>query len=362
MRIVDRYLLKDFLLSIAFCLALFLVLFVIIDSFNNLNEFLRHGVTLTIILSYYFYLVPSILVQVIPVAVLVAILFVLGNFNRHNEITALKASGVSAFHIVGPYLMVGLLISFLVLLINETTVPKSMVNSTAIMEGLILKGKRDLNERAIKNVTLHSKSGQIIFAREMEVQTQTLRDIVILEDGRGQIVKSKLVAKRAHYENGQWIFYDAIKYRLNHFGDIIGEPAFRGELTLELPEKPGDFIKESSQIEFMSSKQLKETILQFKGPSKKLIRRLWVDYHFKIAFPFISLVVILIGAPLALKIERGKTIAGIGTSLAVVLLFYAFDSILLALGKGGYLPPMLSAWLTSFLFAVVGIYLIKNTT
>lgn len=362
MRLLDRYFVKSFSWGIAFCLALFTVLFVIIDSFNNLNEFLRHGVTLGIVLSYYFYLLPSILIQVVPVSALVSILFVLGNLSRHNEIMALKAGGVSTLKILSPVLFTGLLISFVIFLIHETAAPKAAVNSTAIMEGLILKGKKDLNERAIKNVTLRSKNGQILFAREMEVTTKTLHDVVVLENNRGQVVKSKLVAKKARYEDGRWIFLDTIKYRLNRSGDIVGDPVFSEELTMELPEKPEDFMREASQIEFMSSKQLKNYITSFKGPGNKLIRRLWVDYHAKIAFPFVSLVVILIGAPLALKIERGKTVAGIGASLAVVLLFYSIDSICLALGKGGFLPPILAAWFTNVFFASVGLYLIKNST
>ena len=361
MRIVDRYLLRSFIWPLAYCLVLFSVLFVVIDSFNHLDDYIHHSVSIKIILTYYYYLFPSVLVQIIPISVLVAILFGLGNLNKHNEITAMKASGVSVFHVLSPYIFLGILISFSIFLLNETTVPQYTLNSTAIMEGLILKGKKNFEERALKNVTLYGKEKRIYFAREFEIYNQTLHDVVVLEDKQGQTVKSKLTAKKAQYENNRWIFYDAMRYEMDNRGDMVGEPIFSSRLEMELPETPSDFIHEASQVEFMNAKQLRSYIHNLKGSSQKLTRKLWVDLHQRIAFPFISLIVILIGAPLAVRSERGSVMRGIGTSFVVVLLYYGVNSICLALGKGGYTTPFLAAWSGNLLFALIGIYLISKT-
>ena len=361
MRLVDRYLIRNFLYPFFYCIILFFVLFIIIDAFNNLDEFLRHGISLKIILSYYLYCLPGILVQIVPISTLVALLYSLGNLNRHNEIIALKASGVSAFQILSPYLFMGIAISFTIFLVNEMVVPSSQVTSTAIMKGLIEKGKTDLNARAIQNVTLYTSDHRMVFAREYEVLNQSLHDVVILQDDPNQTLNSKLTAKKARYENGRWFFSDVIKYRLDADGEILGEPAVLGEAELDLPAKPEDFVQEASQVDFMSAKQLKEYRHNFKGGSRKLVRRLSVDFHQKIAFPFISFVVMLLGAPLAMKTQRGSAMVGVGTSLGVVLLYYGVDSICLALGKGGFLPPFFAAWFSNFFFALVGVYLIQKT-
>ena len=123
-----------------------------------------------------------------------------------------------------------------------------------------------------------------------------------------------------------------------------------------------DFIRQGSQIEFMNSKELKRYIQRLGGASKKLVKKLSVDLHYKIAFPFVSFIVMLIGAPLAMKTGRGGGALGIGTSFALVLLYYGIASMCLALGKGEYLPPAFAAWFGNLFFAVVGIYLIKNTS
>ena len=77
--------------------------------------------------------------------------------------------------------------------------------------------------------------------------------------------------------------------------------------------------------------------------------------------PFISLIVILIGAPLAIRTERGNVMRGIGTSFVVVLLYYGINSICLALGKGGFIIPPLAAWFSNLFFALIGVYLILKT-
>ena len=362
MRIIDRYLLGGFLHSLLFCLALFFILFIVIDAFNNLDEFLKHGVSMRVIISYYLYSVPSIFVQVIPVGVLVAILYTLGNLNRHNEILAFKASGISGFHILAPYLFVGILISFGVFLLSERVVPKTAVTSAAIMEGLIQKGKKNFDERAIQNVTLFTKGNRMVFAKEFEISTSTLYDVVLFEDDPHRVIQDKLTAKKARYDNNAWTFYDTIRYQMNRRGELSGEPVFSTSQKVALEAKPEDFLKGSSQVEFMNVSQLGETIEHLQGVGRKLAYKLSVDFHYKIAFPFVTFVVILIGSPLAMGSARGRAARGIGTSVVIVFLYFGLNSVCLALGKGGSLPPLFSAWFSNLLFATIGIYLIKTTS
>lgn len=363
MRILDRYLMKSFIAAVLYCLTLFLVLFIVIDVFNNMDDFLKHQVPIRIILSYYLYSAPVILVQITPVAVLVSLLYILGSLSRHNEIIALKASGLSTLHILAPYLFAGFLVSSATLFLNETLVPRSAVTSAAILEGLIQEGRKDFGERALKNVTLYGKNNRIVFAREFEMSSQTLRDVVIFEDNPRQVYQTKITATRAKYENGRWICANATSYRMNRRdNELVGEPAYSENLAIDLDQKPEDFIHSTSQIDFMTTKQLLDYMDHLHGVSQKMLRKLLVDFHYKIAFPFISFVVILIGAPLAMRSERSGMVRGIGASVAIVALYYGIGSCCLALGKGGLLPPFLSAWFGNFLFLGVGIYLIKNAS
>ncbi len=362
MRLIDRYLTKSFLWALAYCVLFFYILFVTVDTFNNLDEFIQHKAPLSLLAIYYLYLLPVMLVQIAPASALVALLFILGNLNKHNEITALRASGVSNFHILFPYVFVGLLMSVGMLLLNEIVVPKASVTSAAIMEGLIKKGKSNLEEQAIKNVTLYANDHRMIFAREFEVLANTLHDIVILEDDPKKIIQSKITAKKMHYNGSEWTMYGVMRYDLNRMGGIVGEPVFLETQNLPIIEKPDDFIQGPAQVEFMSARELRQYISRMKGTSNRLLGKLWVEYFHKISFPFVALVVVLIAAPIATRPERGGAIVGVGTALLIVILYYGMDSICLALGKGGLLPPFFAAWFSNFFFSSIGIYLIHNSS
>ncbi len=362
MRILDRYLIRSFANALIYCLAVFLVLFIIIDVFSNLDEFLKHSVSLKIILTYYAYFIPTILVQVIPIACLAAVLFVIGSLSRHNEIIALKACGISAFHILLPYFFMGILISFGVLLVDELVVPQSSLASTSIMEGLIKKGGANFEQRSLSKVTLYGKNNCMIYAREYEIESKTMHDVVIFQNDMRENFQTQIKAKKAAYEKGRWVFYDAIEYRMNRRGEVVGNPVFSQELLFPLDQKPEDFLHQGSQVQFMNSKELTGYIQKLGGNSRKLVQKLSVDLHYKIAFPFVCFIVMLIGAPLAMRTGRSGTAMGIGLSFTLVLLYYGIASTCLALGKGNYLPPMFAAWFGNLFFAVIGIYLIKNTS
>lgn len=362
MKILDRYLIWHFITSLVYCLLLFSIIFIVIDAFNNLDDFLKNSVPAEIILSYYAYSLPAIFVQLIPVATIVSLLFTLANLNKHHEIVAMKASGISITQMLLPCLFAGAILSFTVLLFNETIVPESVITSSSIKEGLIEKGKKKLSERSIKNVTLYGKNHRMIFAREYELIQQSFHDVVVLENNPNLTLKSKMTAKKAVYRDHHWIFYNAMRYQLNHRGDILGEPEFIPELEMDLEDKPEDFISDATQTEFMNTKKLREHIERMKGSGNKPLRRLMVELYYKMALPFVSFVLILVGAPLAMQNARGGVMVGIGTSFAVVFIFYGFLSISLAMGKGEILPPFLSAWLPNMLFGLTGIYLIRKSS
>jgi len=98
----------------------------------------------------------------------------------------------------------------------------------------------------------------------------------------------------------------------------------------------------------------------FAGAGSRLIKSLMVDLYYKVAFPFISFVIIIVGAPFALITTRGGVLIGIGMSICIGLLYYAFIAIALAFGKAGLIPPAAAAWSGNIIFLLLGIYLMNK--
>ena len=171
---------------------------------------------------------------------------------------------------------------------------------------------------------------------------------------------SKITAQSGTWTGNGWLFSKVIVYKIDNSGRMLAEPQFFDEKTIIMKEKPSDFANREWHAEYVSYKELKRYIKNFKGVSTRLVRSLLVDLHYKVAFSVISLIIILIGAPFALVTTRGGVLVGVGMSIAIGLLYYAFIAISLAFGKAGILPPFIAAWLGNIVFGVLGIHLINK--
>ena len=126
-------------------------------------------------------------------------------------------------------------------------------------------------------------------------------------------------------------------------------------------ERPEDFLaKTQANAEFMNAKQLRQYIRGLSPLSQRHIRRLTVDWHNRFAFPLSTFILTLVGIPFALQIRKGRMAANLGMGLGVGTLYYFVLSIALALGKGGFLPPSLAAWVAPALFLFLGSTLLKQ--
>ena len=110
----------------------------------------------------------------------------------------------------------------------------------------------------------------------------------------------------------------------------------------------------------MSFHQLREYIKLFGNDSKDTVRRLLVDLNYKLAFPFTALITVLIGAPFSIETGRASPLIGMARGITIAILYLPVMAISLALGKGGSLPPFISAWLAILIFTGAGIYYVNR--
>ena len=364
MRILHRYLLNHFIGPFLFCLLTFILIYMAIDLFNNLNEMVESRMDLWVLIPYYLNLVPFIFVQTAPIAVLVAIMYSLGIFNKNNEILAMRSSGISLFDILTPLIVAGLLISVAAFLINDRVVPVTSMTAAKIKDEKIEKAKETKKlkkklEIELENIAFHGKKNRIIYTRRYFVFDKRMLELIIFNQDKQQNVVSKITASEASWQNNKWYGRTVVFFDLDKSGRIVGEPEFYEEAYIDIEETPADFRQRQNQTEFMSSVEIKKYIgyLSFVGGAT--VRNLKVDLHQKFALPFANLIVMLVASPFAFKTNRRSgVIMGICTSIAVVAGYYVIMSMSLAFGKAGFIPPFLSAWLANIVFAVTGLVLI----
>ena len=364
MRILDKYIAKYFILPLLYCLLMFIVLYVIIDLFGRLDEILKQNIHFGILWEYYISMIPLIVTQTAPVASLISTIYVLSALNKYGEITAMRSAGINIYRILMPFIYIGLAMTMLIFGVSEKILPQSMRKAESIKENSMenIDKNKTFNKKVISNIALYGKNNRLIFIDNFDTSSKIAAGITILEQDKKDNVSLKITAHEAKWIDGKWLFSNILTYKLDDKGTMAGSPEFFQEKIITM-EKPRDLISKGTNYEYMGFRDLSNYIKNFSGASPKLTTRLRVDLHQKISIPFASLIVILIGSGFALKIrQRGKATAllGIGMSIVIGFIYYAFMASCIAFGKSGALPPFLSAHLANILFGSVGIILIRN--
>jgi lipopolysaccharide export system permease protein len=360
-KIIDRYMAKGFLGSFLWCLFVFVIMAVIIDIFSFIDDIVKYKIPLQSVIAFYFYYTPTIFVQIIPMAALLATIYTLSNLNKNNEIIAMKSSGLGLWRILMPLLVLGFLISAFTFMINDRVIPLTSKVSQLIRREELEKYKSgDKQLKIIENVAIYGTGNRIVFARNYDTVEKRLTNIIIHEHDVGENLVLKTTAASAIWTGQAWKFYKVIVYKVNNSGKMLGRPEFYGEKIIPLKEKPRDFASKEWKSDFMSYRELRNYIANFRGSGVKITRNLLVDLHYKLAFPFISLIIIMVAAPFALLTMRGGVMIGIGMSIVIGLLYYAIIAVSLAFGKAGIFPPFIAAWSGNIIFTIFGIYLLNK--
>ena len=362
MVIVARYIFKTFIYIFLFCVFILWMLFIIGDIFGFLDEILRERIPVTSLIAFYWNLTPFILTQIIPVSTLIACVFLLGNLNKHSEITAMRASGISVWKIIRPMLIAAFIIGLIIFVLNDKLLPSAMRMANRIRYEKLDVGKRGKAQSIkVKNVAIYGYGNRIIFAREFDVEKNTLKDVIIhRHDVKNDLILKVSAQEMQWTEDKKWYGKGVVLYEMNNKGEFMGEPVLSEEREVDVTETPTDFINNQWKPEHMSFAQLKKYVKIFSNSGRRAYRRFLVDLNYKIAFPFTCIITILASAPFALSTKRGGALIGMAKGIVVALLYIPVMAVGLALGKAGVLPPFIAAWFSNIIFGGIGIWLLNK--
>jgi len=358
MRILDKYILQSFLASFLTCILAFLFLYIIIDMFGHLDEIIKNQVSMSIIVQYYLTFLPTIFLQTSPFACLISIIFILGKINYHNELIAMRSSGLSIFKITFPIVLCGVVISLINFILSEKIISHTQKFSDKIKSQYIEK-EDAIALVTLKNLAIYGFENRQLFINVFNSKENTIEGFTILEQDDRQNVTSKLFAKRAMWKDGYWQAYECLVYEFSRQGKIISSDYFKN-LKLEISETPRDLLKQMQKIEYMNSRELLDYIMKLSSSGAEVaIRNLWIDFYQKIFYPFTCFIMVFIGIPTSMSIGRKMVgFSSIGIGIFVALLYFVFQAIAIALGKNGVFPAMASVLIAPSLFLCSAIYLI----
>jgi lipopolysaccharide export system permease protein len=367
-RLLDRYLLRELLVPLGYCLGGFLIFYIAFDLIFQINRFLDAHLLFWDIVQYYIVTLPELLVeQVLPVSLLLALLYATTHHSRYNELTAMRAAGVSMWRLALPYFGVGLVFGGVVFLISEFWLPSADDESRLILERR--QPEQLQRDQAVKlnfpNEATHREWNMSRFnLRTSEMQGLMLK--TRLPDGSTSTVQ----ADRAQFRGGKWILSNAVTWSQSPGEHAPSLSSSNAVVSLSATETPEWF---RSEIKFNSLRSADAT----KGPQLSMreitdylrlhpqieaVRkaRLLTQWQKQLAAPFTCLAVVLIALPFGTRAGRHNVFVGVASSIFICFGYFILQRISFALGAGHYWPPFLAAWLPNIVCGGAGLLLLAR--
>lgn len=345
MRILDRYIIREFLRYYFLFVLFFVAIFVLTEFFTSINN-LRKQASIFQIVIYYILQTPYLLVTLSPLSVIISTLFVTSHFGSTNQLRAMQISGISAKRVTLPLFTAGVIIGFSMLFIDNTLVYKVNRVSYQIKK----KNFMGITETKIqKNIFVAVPPDYVFYIRSLNVEKGVMKDVLIYKNSPLRTITS---AAEGVWKRKEWVLHEGKNYILNQGPQ---ESSFVKK-TLPVNKEPRYFTRTYLPPEKMSLSELTGYIKEYNKSGFKT-QDLKTEFQFKISSPFANFILMLIAIPLGIILKRGR-----GANLAIGLLmsfgYYETIALFKALGKNGVIDPLPSAWIPNVLFIAAGVYLV----
>lgn len=348
MKLIDKYIISKCFFPFIYCLSTFLVLITVIDLFENLDVIIKNHVPIMTLIKYYLLLLPSFTVQVSPIAVLMASVYILGQLSKFNEISAMRACGINLFRIIVPFLCLGFFVSLAIIALNETVVPQSVFEYTIIKEKYISDSVKD--QAYTKDNIALVLDATSYFIKKYDIEQKQMFGITILQYDQEDNVIARIDAERGEWRGPDWKFFNGTVRNFEK-SEQTNMTAF-SESFFTLLITP-DVLSKTNVMELMPYKELKKYIKKIKKRGYRPIHEYVVLYN-KIAEPFSNFIVLLVGIPIVLMVVNPGIVTGLVISLVVCFSYKIAMVVGISLGNGEFISPLLAAWFGNFIFLIVG--------
>lgn len=358
MKILDRYLVKQFLQTLLFALLAFILLFIVIDMMENLDDFIDESVSGALIFQYYLVFMPEIIRLILPISVLLACLFTSGKMANLNELTAIKASGVSLYRYMSPFLLTAIVISIFTVYFSGYLVPMANKHRVYIEQNFMKKGL----VRFGNNIFFQDDPNRIVTINYFDVSAGQANQVSIQEFNPND--RTRLVSRSDAFR----MVYDTTKHTWQLFNGTTRNFSDQSESMQEfvikdypaLHFKPSDVIKKQRKPEEMTLSEL-SSFSQEQLRTGNDATRTQIAYQSRIAFSFASIIVVLFGLPISANKRKSGLAVQFGINMVITFVYLVFMKIFQAFGENGAMNPILTAWLANIIFLVAAIVNLQRT-
>ncbi|MCF8066993.1 MAG: LPS export ABC transporter permease LptG [Desulfobacterales bacterium] len=356
MTIIYKYLIKEIARFFAIILILVVGVYVAVDFFEKIDDFMEANLSIFRAGTFFFYKIPFIIAQIIPVGILLSTLIVFGLLNKNNELVALKSSGVSLYYLLKPVLAIGIVGTVLLFFISEAIVPFFTVHANKIWHSEVKKSSAISSKE--KNIWIKDNRS-ITHIKYYEPKTKDIFGITVYEFDDKFRLNKRMDAEKGSYEKGVWKLNDLIEQRITG-NDPANQIKSYVHKEVKLNFMPDDLMRVVKKSEEMSFWELKSYIKKIRTEGYDATAY-FVDLQAKVALPFACIIMSIMGIGVAAgrKVKEGLPLA-IAGGLGITFLYWISYSFCVSLGYGEILPPLVAVWIPNLIFISLSAYVLLH--
>ena len=350
---------RFFVLGLSICAALFFL----IDLFDRIDDFIEYRAYWVDVVYFLCLRLPEILYLMAPVACLLASVLTFSTLNKHNEIVAMRAAGVSPLRLAAPLFSLGLAVCCLLLAAQEYVLPRTARAQEQVWRSRI-QGKDGAKLQPYKTANIwYRQADRIWQARRGNVLENRLSWVTIYQMTPNGDIRQRIDARQAHWDGARWRLRQGTMRTFGASAHVVTAPQRFTERWLDFPERPADICALPKKPEEMG---LRENLAMARDSQRRgwlqHERRYLVAFHGKVAFAAVCIIMVGFGVPLALTSNRsGGTARAIALTLGCGFSYWTAHSLAMALGQSGYLSPLVAAWLGNVCFGAGSLCLTAKT-
>jgi lipopolysaccharide export system permease protein len=353
MSILARYITREMMKYLALVLLGAVGIYMVVDFFENFDDFIEAGLSAGRILYYFQLKLPLVLVQVAPVGLLLAALVTLGLMNRNNEILSLLAGGLSARCALRPVVAVGMVFGLTLFFFAETVVPAFIAGANQIWRNEVKK-KGSESTTSANNIWIRDRQA-IYHIAYYNPHQKTISGVSLNYFDDGFRLLRRVDAERGDFRQGQWVLQEVMEQVRNPQTHEYAV-TLSSEKALSLGFQPEDLKRVVKRSEEMNFSELLDYIgeVESEGYDATPYR---VDFYAKFAQPVGLVLLLLVAASVAVQRRvRDSLVLLIASGGGVFFCYWVLHSFCVSVGYGGILPPFLAAWSANLVFAAAGIF------
>ncbi len=354
MRTIDLYIIKKFLGTFFFTLVLLIFIVIVFDISEKIDDFLRHDAPLkAIVFDYYLNFVPYFINLFSYLLTFIAVIFFTSRMASDSEIVAILSSGISFRRMLFPYFISALVLGLLSFFLANFIIPYTNKSMFAFEKRYI----NDPKEFTDQNIHKQISPGTFIYLENFNIKTKSGWKFS-LEKFNGRVLTYKLSGERIEWDSLR-LGWTITNYYARHLNGM--EESIKKGVTLDttLPFKPADFTEDIEEVKIMNYFTLREHIKDKKLRGDPDVIKYQVKKYERIAFPFATLILTLIGVSVSSRKVRGGIGYHLGLGLALTFIYILFMQIFTVFATFGDLPPLIAVWIPNIIFSIIAFYLYR---